>query len=74
MPRTWFGPQFDPAAIAKCQGKRRRDDLLAIANTRLGSSRIVSAQSSACAASNPWLAKTACSAALGCGAVASGAS
>jgi hypothetical protein len=36
MPGVWFGPPFDPAAIAKCQGERRRDDLLAIANTRLG--------------------------------------
>src|SRR5437868_13142919 len=52
-PRTWFGPQFDLAAIAKCQGERRRDDLLAIALARLGSSWSVTWQSSPCAASQP---------------------
>jgi hypothetical protein len=36
MPGVWFGPPFDPAAIAKCQGERRTDKQLAIANTRLG--------------------------------------
>src|SRR5437868_12552048 len=36
MPGIWFGSQFDFAAIAKCKGKRRRDDLLAVAITRLG--------------------------------------
>ena len=35
-PRTWFGAPLDPAAIAKCKGKRRTDDLLAVAITRLG--------------------------------------
>ena len=53
MPRTWLAPQLDPTAISKCNGKRRRDDLLAIAITRLGSSWSVSWQSSACAASQP---------------------
>jgi hypothetical protein len=69
-PRTWFGPQVDPAAIAKCQGtpnptNHRQwpfpgwDRLGASPGSRVHARR-----------ANPWLAKTAISAALGCGAVA----